>query len=54
MSPQPLDPTHPDFAVLSPVVEALGLGPVSTEEFISVRPVSGEALAILRGAGHLD
>jgi hypothetical protein len=35
-------------------IEALGLGPVSTEEFISVCPVSGEALAILRGAGHLD
>ena len=35
-------------------IEALGLGPVAIEEFISVRPSSEYDIAVLRRAGHLD
>lgn len=35
-------------------IEALGFEPISTEEFISVRPSSDHDIAVLRRAGHLD
>ena len=35
-------------------IEALGFEPISTEEFISVRPSSEHDIAVLRRAGHLD
>jgi hypothetical protein len=35
-------------------IHALGLGPVSIEEFISIRPTADADVALLRTAGHLD
>ena len=35
-------------------IQALGLGPVSIEEFISVRPSAEADITLLRAAGHLD
>ncbi|WP_422646714.1 hypothetical protein [Agrobacterium tumefaciens] len=36
------------------LIDQLGLGPVTADEFISFQPKTQEQISILREAGHID
>lgn len=36
------------------LIEQLGLGPITSDEFVSFKPTKSEDIAVLRTAGHID